>query len=56
MFRLIEADQPLAGAENDRVCRHHFSVQPRMPGELPVKGPATAVGPVHHRRDREAGV
>ena len=36
------------------LCRHHLGIQPGPPRQQPVKAAAMAVGPVHHRRHRNA--
>ena len=36
------------------LCRHHLGIQPGPPRQQPVKAAAMAVGPVHHRRHRDA--
>ena len=50
MLARVEADQPLARAEHDRVRRHHLGIEPRAAREDAMERPAAPVGPVHHRR------
>ena len=50
MLARVEADQPLARAEYDRIRRHHLGIEPRAAREDAMERPAAPVGPVHHRR------
>ena len=53
MLAGVIAEQPLPVAMNDRACRQHLRIEQRPPRHQPVKHPAMAIGPVHHRGDGE---
>ena len=54
MLFLVEAQMALDVAIHQRAGGHHLGVQPGVARDLPVEHAAVAVGPVHHRRDRQA--
>ena len=50
MLDSVEADQPLARPEHDRVGGQHFGVEPSAARQQAMEGPAVPVRPIHHRR------
>jgi hypothetical protein len=54
MLEGIEADDPRTIAAQHRRGRHHLGIEERATAQQPMKEPAVAVGPLHHRRDAEA--
>ena len=51
---LTAAQQMVQIAMRNGLRRHHLGIQPGPPRQQPVKAAAMAVGPVHHRRHRDA--
>ena len=51
---LAPPQQMVQIAMRDGLRRHHLGIQPGPPRQQPVKAAAMAVGPVHHRRHRDA--
>ena len=49
MLARVEADQPLARAEYDRIRGHHLRIEQSAAREDTMERPAAPVGPVHHR-------
>ena len=51
---LAPPQQMVQIAMRNGLRRHHLGIQPGPPRQQPVKAAAMAVGPVHHRRHRDA--
>ena len=51
MFGRVEAEQPLARAEHDRVGGDHLGIEPRPTRQQAMEGAAMPVRPIHHRRN-----
>src|SRR6202034_1490450 len=54
MLAHIEADQPFARAEHDRIRCHHLGIESGSAREDAMERPASPVGPVHHRGHAKA--
>src|SRR5262249_29145705 len=54
MLRGMKAKHAVAVAVEDRLGRHHPSVEKRSPRQQPQEVAAVAVSPLHHRRNGQA--
>jgi hypothetical protein len=53
MLDVVEAQMTLGVAIDQRAGVDHLGVEPGVAGDLPVEDAAVAVGPVHHRSNRQ---